>query len=86
MASSVWQIGGRGVRGGGDSIVGGENEVEHDNAHDIVGEHRQQRVRVARSEREPGTRLCTVVRLWTSGSPILFLAGGPFLEFLVGDQ
>ena len=68
----MWQTGGRGVRGGGDSIVGVENEVEHDNAHDIVGEHREQRVPVARSERDPGI----VVRPWTIRSPILFRGWG----------
>ena len=48
------QFVGRKVRGGGQLVVGVENEEEHDHAHGIVGEHREQRVRVTRPEREPG--------------------------------
>ena len=83
MVALVRQTAWRGVRGGGHSFVGVENEVEHDIAHDIVGEHREQRVWVARSEREPGY-CCEAVDNWVSGS----FPGekAPFLQRLVGDQ
>ena len=67
-----------GVRGGGDSIVGVKNEVEHDNAHGIVGEHREQRVCVARSEREPGY-CCEAMDDWVSD--FVPGVGGPPLVF-----
>ena len=51
--------------------------------HDIVGEYREQRVRVARSEHEPGD-CCEAVHNWVFGS----FPGekAPFLQLLVSDQ
>ena len=67
------------MRGGGDSVAVVENKVEHDNAHNIVGEHREQRVRVARSEREPGY-CCEAMDDWVSD----FVPGGGLRSFRFG--